>query len=66
MPAGAARAHGESFGDANGWADVLRLVAQFDGLAGYPVCRDYVARATARPSFMKAHVDQIAHFAAAE
>src|ERR1700720_2412862 len=36
-------------------ADVLRLVARFDGLAGYPVCRDYVARATARPSFVKAH-----------
>jgi glutathione S-transferase len=46
-------------------ADVLRLVDRFDGLAGYPACRDYVARATARPSFVKAHADQIAHFAAA-
>lgn len=43
-------------------ADVLRLVDRFDGLAGYPACRDYVARATARPSFVKAHADQMAHF----
>lgn len=47
-------------------ADVLRLVARFDGLAGYPACRDYVSRATARPSFVKAHADQMAHFAAAD
>jgi len=47
-------------------ADVLRLVHRFDGLAGYPACRDYVARATARPSFVKAHADQMAHFAAAD
>jgi glutathione S-transferase len=47
-------------------ADVLRLVDRFKGLAGYPACRDYVARATARPSFVKAHADQIAHFAAAD
>ncbi|TAX56233.1 glutathione S-transferase family protein [Rhizobium leguminosarum] len=47
-------------------ADVLRLIDRFDGLAGYPACRDYVARATARPSFAKAHADQIAHFAAAD
>src|SRR3954469_16879035 len=47
-------------------ADVLRLVDRFDGLAAYPACRDYVARATARPSFVKAHADQIAHFAAAD
>ena len=46
-------------------ADVLRLVDRFDGLAKYPACRDYVARATARPSFVKAHADQMAHFAAA-
>jgi glutathione S-transferase len=26
----------------------------------------YVARATARPSFVKAHADQMAHFAAAD
>jgi glutathione S-transferase len=47
-------------------ADVLRLVDRFDGLAGYPSCRDYVARATDRPSFVKAHADQLAHFAAAD
>jgi len=47
-------------------ADVLRLVDRFDGLAGYPACQDYVARATARPSFAKAHTDQMAHFAAAD
>jgi glutathione S-transferase len=47
-------------------ADVLRLVDRFDGLAGLPACRDYVARAAARPSFVKAYADQIAHFAAAD
>jgi glutathione S-transferase len=47
-------------------ADVLRLVARFEGLAGSPACRAYVARATARPSFVKAHADQLAHFAAAD
>jgi glutathione S-transferase len=47
-------------------ADVLRLVDRFDGLAGHPACRDYVARATARPCFVKAHADQMAHFAAAD
>jgi glutathione S-transferase len=46
--------------------DVLRLVDRFDGLANSPACRDYVARATARPSFAKAHADQLAHFAAAD
>ena len=47
-------------------ADVLRLVDRFGGLAEYPACRDYVARATARPAFLKAHADQMAHFAAAD
>jgi glutathione S-transferase len=47
-------------------SDVLRLVDRFDGLAGYPACRDYVARATSRPAFTKAHADQMAHFAAAD
>jgi glutathione S-transferase len=47
-------------------ADVLRLVDRFGGLAEYPVCREYMARATARPSFVKAHADQMAHFAAAD
>jgi len=47
-------------------ADVLRPVDRFDGLAAHPACRDYVARATARPAFVKAHADQMAHFAAAD
>lgn len=47
-------------------ADVLRLVARLDGLAAYPVCSAYVARATARPAFVKAYEDQMAHFAAAD
>lgn len=47
-------------------ADVLRLVDRFDGLAKYPACRGYVERATARPAFVKAHADQMAHFAAAD
>jgi len=47
-------------------ADVLRLVDRFDGLANFSACRDYIARATARPSFRKAYADQIAHFEAAD
>jgi glutathione S-transferase len=47
-------------------ADVLRLVDRFDGLADHPACRDYVARATTRPAFVKAHADQMAHFAKAD
>jgi glutathione S-transferase len=47
-------------------ADVLRLVDRFDGLADYPACHAYVARATARPAFAKAHADQMAHFARAD
>jgi glutathione S-transferase len=48
-------------------ADVLRLVDRFDGLARYPACSNYVAHATARPPFLKAHADQkMAHFAAAD
>ena len=47
-------------------ADVLRLVDRFDGLAKYPACRAYLARATARPAFVKAYDDQMAHFAAAD
>ncbi|HET7792037.1 MAG TPA: glutathione S-transferase family protein [Rhizobacter sp.] len=47
-------------------ADVLRLVHRFDGLARLPACRDYLERATARPSFVRAHQDQLAHFAAAD
>lgn len=47
-------------------ADVLRLVDRFDGLAARPACRGYVAHATARPAFVKAYEDQMAHFAAAD
>jgi glutathione S-transferase len=47
-------------------ADVLRLVDRFGGLADYPACRAYAARATTRPAFAKAHADQMAHFAAAD
>lgn len=47
-------------------ADVLRVIGGFDGLADSPACRAYVARATARPAFAKAHADQMAHFAAAD
>jgi glutathione S-transferase len=47
-------------------ADVLRFVDRFDGLASHSACRDYVARATARPAFAKAHADQLAHFAAGD
>jgi glutathione S-transferase len=47
-------------------ADVLRAVDRFDGLAGYPACRSYVTQTMARPSFVKAHADHMAHFAAAD
>lgn len=47
-------------------ADVLRLVDRFEGLAHYPACRAYVGRAVARPAFVKAKADQMAHFAAAD
>lgn len=47
-------------------ADVLRQADKFDGLASYPACHAYVARATARPAFKKAYDDQMAHFAAAD
>ena len=47
-------------------ADVLRLVDRFDGLAEHPACRGYVARGSVRPAFVKAHADQLAHFAAAD
>jgi glutathione S-transferase len=47
-------------------SDALRVVDRFDGLADHRACRAYVARATARPAFAKAHADQMAHFAAAD
>jgi len=47
-------------------ADVLRLVDRFDGLKPYPACSRYLAQATARPAFVKALADQMAHFAKAD
>jgi glutathione S-transferase len=47
-------------------ADVLRIVDRFDGLAAHPACKDYLSRATTRPAFVKAHADQMAHFAKAD
>jgi len=47
-------------------ADVLRVVDRFGGLADSPACAAYVARATSRPAFAKAHADQLAHFAEAD
>ncbi|HET7084674.1 MAG TPA: glutathione S-transferase family protein [Rhizomicrobium sp.] len=48
-------------------ADVLRLVMdRSDKFQNFPAARAYVARATARPAFVKAHADQMAHFAAAD
>lgn len=47
-------------------ADVLRIVDRFEGLAQYPACKAYLARATARPAFQKAYDDQLAHFAKAD
>lgn len=46
--------------------DVLRLVDRFEGLSAHPACKAYVERAKARPAFLKAHSDQLAHFAAAD
>jgi glutathione S-transferase len=47
-------------------ADVLRTADRFDALASYPAARAYVARATARPAFIKAYDEQMARFAAAD
>lgn len=47
-------------------ADVLRIVQAEGGLEKHPGLAAYVARATARPAFRKAHADQIAHFEAAD
>lgn len=47
-------------------SDVLRLPQRFERLTKHPACRDYVLRATARPAFVKAHADQLAHFAAGD
>ncbi|NTF46146.1 glutathione S-transferase family protein [Rhizobium rhizogenes] len=47
-------------------ADVMRQVERFDGLTNHPACRGYVKRLVARPAFVKAYDDQMAHFAAAD
>lgn len=47
-------------------ADVMRQLERFDGLARHPACRAFVERLTARPAFVKAYEDQMAHFAAAD
>jgi glutathione S-transferase len=46
-------------------ADVLR-VARVRSFGDRPATESYVTRVTARPFFVKAHADQMAHFAAAD
>jgi glutathione S-transferase len=46
-------------------ADVLR-VSDVRAFADRPATEAYVARVTSRPAFLKAHADQIAHFAAGD
>jgi len=46
-------------------ADVLR-VARVRSFGDRPATESYVTRITERPSFKKAHADQMAHFAAAD
>ena len=46
--------------------DVLRLAHRLGALESYPACSAYVARGEVRPAFVKAHADQLAHFAAAD
>ena len=52
--------------DPKGRGDVMSWADERNGLDPFPQCRGYVARATARPAFAKAHADQLAHFAAAD
>jgi len=47
-------------------ADVLRAAAGRGALTDHPNAAAYVARATTRPAFQKAHADQMAHWAAAD
>ena len=46
-------------------ADVLR-VPEIRAFGDRPATEAYVARVTSRPAFVKAHADQMAHFAAAD
>lgn len=45
-------------------SDAFRVGAS--ALDDFPALRAYIARATARPAFQKAHADQLAHFAATD
>lgn len=47
-------------------SDALRIPDKLGALAAYPALAAYTARACARPAFLKARDDQIAHFAAAD
>ena len=46
--------------------NALRLLDGKDVLDRHPACHAYVARATSRPAFNKALLDQLAHFKAAD
>lgn len=47
-------------------SDALRLVDRFNGLKKHPASREYIARATSRPAFLKAHKDQMNFYAVAD
>lgn len=47
-------------------ADILRVPKLRAMLGPYPALESYTARITNRPAFLKAHQDQMAHFAAAD
>ena len=47
-------------------ADILRVPKLRAILGPFPALEAYTARITARPAFLKAHNDQMAHFAAAD
>lgn len=47
-------------------ADALRMPDKLGQLGPHDALGAYVARASARPAFQKAHRDQLAHFAAAD
>lgn len=46
--------------------EALRGAGDDGAMDGYPVLKDYVARATARPAFSKAMADHMAHWQAAD
>lgn len=46
--------------------EALRPAARRGALDPYPALQSYIARATARPAFVKAHADQMAHWQAAD